>query len=150
MERKRRILPPIWFLFSLLTMLALHFLWSGAQVVPSPYNWFGIALLALGIAISLSASNRFRRAGTPVVPFERSTTLVTGGAFRYTRNPMYLGLVVTLTGTAILFGTLTPWLVIPVFVWLIVTHFIRGEERFLEDIFGGEYLAYKNRVRRWL
>jgi protein-S-isoprenylcysteine O-methyltransferase Ste14 len=150
MEQKRKIVPPMWLLFSLLAMLALHLLWPAARIVLSPYNWLGIALLALGIAVSLSASNRFRRAGTPVVPFERSTALVTEGAFRYTRNPMYLGLVVTLMGTAILLGTLTPWLVIPVFVWIIVARFIRGEERFLQDIFGAEYLAYKSRVRRWI
>jgi protein-S-isoprenylcysteine O-methyltransferase Ste14 len=150
MEHKRRILPPVWFLLSMFAMLALHLLWPGARVVPEPYNWLGIVPLALGLVVSLSAVKRFGRAGTPVVPFERSTALVTGGAYRYTRNPMYLSLVVMLTGIAILFGTLTPWLLIPFFVWVIATRFIRGEERFMEDLFGTEYLAYKTRVRRWL
>jgi protein-S-isoprenylcysteine O-methyltransferase Ste14 len=53
----------------------------------------------------------FTRAGTPVVPFERSTTLVTGGSYRFTRNPIYLCMVLMLSGVAALLGTLSPWLV---------------------------------------
>lgn len=96
------------------------------------------------------ASIAFNKAGTPVVPFERSTALVVTGFYRWTRNPMYLGLVLILLGAAMLLGTLSAFLPIPVFVWIIQTRFIRGEERFLEDIFGNEYLAYKSKVRRWL
>ena len=92
----------------------------------------------------------FTRAGTPVVPFERSTTLVTGGSYRFTRNPMYLGMVLLLSGVAALLGTLSPWLVIPIFTAVIQTNFIRGEERFLEELFGDSYRAYKTRVRRWI
>ena len=51
---------------------------------------------------------------------------------------------------ALLMGTLSPWLPIPVFVWILQANFIQGEERFLEELFGQDYLAYKSRVRRWL
>ena len=83
-------------------------------------------------------------------PFEQSTALVTGGLFRYTRNPMYLGLVLMLLGAAVGFGTLSPFFAIVVFVWWIQSRFIVREEAFLAGIFGPEYLAYKARVRRWL
>jgi protein-S-isoprenylcysteine O-methyltransferase Ste14 len=76
--------------------------------------------------------------------------LVVGGFYRYTRNPMYLGMVTALLGVAILLGTLSAFLPIPIFVWIIQKQFIEGEERFLEEIFGGQYLAYKGKVRRWL
>ena len=85
-----------------------------------------------------------------MVPFEPSTVLVTEGAFRFTRNPMYLGLVLLLAGIAIALGSVGALLPIPVFVWIIQAWFILGEERFLEEIFGEAYLAYKSRVRRWL
>src|SRR5262245_2063995 len=121
MERKRKILPPVWFLFSLFAMLLLHYAFPVARLVPPPYNRLGLTLVILGIAVAVFASNLFSRAGTPVVPFERSTALVTGGPFRYTRNPMYLSFVLMLIGLAILLGSLTPWLAIPIFVWIIDT-----------------------------
>jgi protein-S-isoprenylcysteine O-methyltransferase Ste14 len=62
---------------------------------------------------------------------------------------MYAGLVSMLAGTAIMLGTATPFLVLPVFVAVLVTRFIGKEERGLERQFGGRYLAYKREVRRW-
>ena len=63
---------------------------------------------------------------------------------------MYLGLVLVLLGVAVALGTLGAFLPIPLFVWIIQKRFIEGEERFLTEIFGDEYLAYRRRVRRWL
>ena len=51
---------------------------------------------------------------------------------------------------AMLLGTLGPWLPIPLLVWILQANFIQGEERFLEELFGAQYRAYKNRVRRWI
>lgn len=96
MERKRRIVPPIYLLFTLLVMTALHFAFPIARIIPEPYSYLGVALIALGLAVGGNAFRAFLRAGTPVVPFERSTALVTGGAYRITRNPMYLGMVLML------------------------------------------------------
>ncbi|HZF17045.1 MAG TPA: isoprenylcysteine carboxylmethyltransferase family protein [Steroidobacteraceae bacterium] len=146
----RRILPPAWLAISLVVMAGLHFLVPIARLVPEPWSYAGIALIVGGIALSAVGAGAFRRAGTPVVPFERSTVLVTTGLYRVTRNPMYLGLATALTGTAIAFGTLSPWLPIPVFLWILSTQFIRGEEAFLEEIFGADYVAYKKKVRRWI
>lgn len=150
MEHKRRIIPPVYFLLTLLAMAALHYFVPLARVFEPPYSYLGALLIAVGLAISALAASSFAKAGTPVVPFERSTALVTGGLFRISRNPMYLGLVVALLGAALLLGTAGPFLPIPVFVWIIHTRFIAGEERFMEEIFGAQYLAYKGRVRRWL
>ena len=63
---------------------------------------------------------------------------------------MYLGMVMILLGIALLFGTLTPFIMIPIFVWLIQTIFIKNEEIVMEKTFGNEYREYKERVRRWL
>ena len=150
MEQKRKIIPPVYFLLSLLAMTALHFWLPIARIVPVPWSYGGVVLVILGIALAVIASGLFKRAGTPVIPFEPSTALVTSGPYRFTRNPMYLGLVLIHLGAAAFCGTLGAFLPIPVFVWIIQTRFIVGEERFLEEIFGEQYLAYKGRVRRWL
>jgi protein-S-isoprenylcysteine O-methyltransferase Ste14 len=150
MEHKRKIIPPVWLLITLVVMTGLHFILPIKRIIPAPWSYLGAGLIVLGIAMAASGSVLFKRAGTPVIPFEPSTALVTNGLYRFTRNPMYLGLVVSLIGAAVLFGTLSPFIPIPIFIWIIRTQFIRAEERFLEEIFGAEYLAYKSRVRRWL
>jgi protein-S-isoprenylcysteine O-methyltransferase Ste14 len=150
MEQKRKIIPPVYFLLSLIVMTGLHLLVPIVRVVPTPWSYAGSSMVALGIALGAFAAGSFRRAGTPVVPFERSTALVIGGLYRMTRNPMYLGLLLALIGVAVLLGTLSPFFPIPFFVWLIQTQFVRGEERFLEELFGAQYLAYKSKVRRWI
>jgi protein-S-isoprenylcysteine O-methyltransferase Ste14 len=150
MEQKRKVIPPVYFVATLAAMAAFHFLAPIAQFIEPPYSYFGLLLLLGGIVMAAAASRAFRRAGTPVIPFERSTVLVTGGLYRITRNPMYLGMLLILVGVALMFGTVSTLLPIPAFVWVIQRNFIRGEERFLEDLFGEEYLGYKRQVRRWL
>ena len=145
----RRIIPPAWLLISLIVMTGLHFYLPIARIIEVPWSYLGAALIAIGVIISATGAGTFRRAGTPVKPFERSTALVTHGIYRFTRNPMYLGLLFVLIGAAIAFGTLSPWFPIPLFFLVVRTQFIRGEEEFLEGIFGADYLAYKQRVRRW-
>jgi len=150
MEQKRKIAPPIWLLIALIAMTALHYWLPIATVLRAPFTWLGALVIVAGIAIAVSARRLFDRAGTPVLPFERSTALVTDGLYRYTRNPMYLGLAIVLLGAWMLFGTLGPGLAVVAFLWVIQSNFIRGEERFLESIFGEQYVSYKARVRRWI
>jgi protein-S-isoprenylcysteine O-methyltransferase Ste14 len=150
MERKRKIIPPVWFLLTLLAMWIVDRWLPIVEFASAAARVVGGILVVAGIGISVHASNAFKRAGTPVVPFERSTALVTDGLFRYTRNPMYLGLTLVLAGVALLLGSLGAWLPIPVFVAIIQVNFIAGEERFLTELFGEEYLVYKQRTRRWL
>ena len=76
--------------------------------------------------------------------------LVTTGLYKITRNPMYVGLLVILFGYGIWLGSLTPFLILPAFYWLITNMQIKPEERVLEEKFGQEYLDYKSKVKRWL
>jgi protein-S-isoprenylcysteine O-methyltransferase Ste14 len=150
MEQKRKILPPVWLLLTLGAMSALHYLLPWGLLISPPWSYTGAVFIAAGIVIAAIAAFSFNRADTPVIPFEPSTALVTGGLYRFTRNPMYLGMVLVLIGTGLILGTIGSWLPIPVFVWIIRNNFILGEERFLEEIFGKPYTDYKNKVRRWL
>ena len=150
MEQKRKVVPPVYFLISLIFMTALYYLLPVVKVIPFPYAYAGILFIVFGLTIMLIAVAAFSRAKTPIIPFERSTALVVEGMYQFTRNPMYLGMVLVLTGAGVLFGVVSAFLPIPFFIWGITANFIRGEERFLEDIFGEVYVAYKQKVRRWV
>ena len=112
----------------------------------------GLLPAAVGFAISLAAVVSFRRRRTTEDPLELSgaTYLVTGGVFRMTRNPMYLGLLLALSGWAIWLGSLSPLLVLPLF-WLVITYAqIIPEEQALGKIFGEKYAVYCRQVNRWM
>jgi len=147
---KPRIYPPTYLLFFLLAAIGLHFLLPLARVIPSPWTAFGVIFLAAGVGINFQADGLFRRRGTTVAPDGEPAALIINGPFRFSRNPMYLGFTLALVGTAVLFGSLGPFLTVPVFVFLIERNFIRGEEKNLERKFGPDYLEYKLSVRRWI
>jgi protein-S-isoprenylcysteine O-methyltransferase Ste14 len=146
----RRINPPHYFLASLATMAALGWLGAGEPLLPAPWHWTGVAPVAIGVALAVIAAGRFAKVGTNIVPLTTSTTLVTSGPFAFSRNPMYLGMTLTLVGAALLANTPWPWIVPPIFVAILKLRFIRHEEALMESTFGDAYRAYKARVRRWL
>jgi protein-S-isoprenylcysteine O-methyltransferase Ste14 len=150
MEQKRKLIPPMYLMIALIVMGALHINWPLVRLIEQPYTYIGAIPVLAGTIMTGAAARLFRILGTPLVPFERSTVLVTHGLYRFSRNPMYLGLFAICVGVATLLGTLAAFLPVPVFIWLIQAHFVKGEERFLESIFGEQYLAYKRSVRRWL
>ncbi len=149
-ERRGLNVPPVYFMVALLLMALLHQVLPLARLFSAPYRYAGIVLMALALGLILWAAVLFRLAGTGIVPFSPATALVTRGPYRFTRNPMYLGMTGVLLGAAVLMGTLSPLAVIPAFMALIADHFIAPEEALLERSFGAPYLAYKTQVRRWL
>ena len=142
--------PPAYFFLAILAMLLLHRFIPVAHLVPAPSNDAGLGLIALGLALVAWAVLLFRRHGTSTTPGTKPAALVTGGPFGFTRNPMYLGLLLGLIGLALWLGSLTPWLAIP-FFWMVINFaIIPLEEKIVESAFGDEYRAYRERVRRWL
>ena len=133
-------------------------MWLTSSLVPPVVVPFGVrvgaalALGVIGLSISISGMVSFRRAKTTINPIKPSatTSLVTSGVYRYTRNPMYLGLSVTLMGWAVFLSNLLALLAVPLFVLYINRFQINPEERVLSSLFGAEYAAYKEKVRRWL
>jgi protein-S-isoprenylcysteine O-methyltransferase Ste14 len=85
-----------------------------------------------------------------VKPFQESSYLVTTGAYRICRHPMYLGFALILVGLSTLMGSVTPFLVVPPFIALIETTFVRVEEEMRAATFGDAWRGYKARVRRWI
>ena len=131
-------------------MVAVHFLIPIVRVIVFPYSLFGLIPLAFGVALNLLADRAFKKHSTTVKPFERSSTLVTKGVFAISRNPMYLGMVLSLIGVGILLGSLAPFVVVPVIAVLLDRRFIAIEEPMLGGRFGEDWAAYRSRVRRWL
>jgi protein-S-isoprenylcysteine O-methyltransferase Ste14 len=148
--RHRGPVPPVFFLAALLLMAALHYALPLATVIVPPWSYLGAVLVVAGLAMVIVSAGAFARAGTAIRPFEESSALVVSGCYRFTRNPMYLGMLLVLTGVAVLLGSVTPFLLPPMFAWLIQQRFIRHEEAMLEERFGDEYRAFRARVRRWL
>ena len=150
MKYSHKILPPVYLLIAVLLMAGLNYFTPLHTILAAPVTYLGIGLIVLGFLIVIWPAASFGRVGTPIRPFEESTDLVTNGMYRVTRNPMYLGMVAVLLGVAVLFGSASPFLLIPIFGWIIQTKFVKFEEVLLEETFGDEYIEYKGRVRRWL
>ena len=147
---KRIIIPPIWFVLGLVAVYLLDRFLPLASFSGRAALGFGVILILLGLVSAISAAGLFRKADTGIVPFSEARTLVTTGAFRFSRNPMYLGMVLVLLGTACAIGTVSGLLVTPIFMLIIELRFIRPEERMLREVFGAEFEDYCRRVRRWL
>ena len=110
------------------------------------------ALLLAGVALDFSGLVAFVSRHTTVSPLSprKSSALVTTGIYRFTRNPMYLGLAILLTAWAVWLAALLPLLGPVLFVLYISRFQIRPEERVLTDLFGQAYTVYTQRVCRWL
>jgi protein-S-isoprenylcysteine O-methyltransferase Ste14 len=146
----RVVLPPIWMLIALLVEVALARWLPLEHWLPFPLRLGGWAFVAAGVVLALWAHNLFTRSGTGLRPFSPSTHLVADGPYRFTRNPMYLGMTLVLVGTALIAGALSPFVVPPLFMIVITALFIRYEEQHLRAAFGADYDAFRRKTRRWL
>ncbi|RZA16924.1 MAG: isoprenylcysteine carboxylmethyltransferase family protein [Proteobacteria bacterium] len=115
-------------------------------------HWVALALLALGFAVVMAAVVQFRRARTTVDPRhpEAASTLVRGGIFGFSRNPMYLGMALALASWAVFLGNALALLLVAGFVAWINRFQITPEERALRARFGSEFDRYAGQVRRWI
>ena len=146
----KQILPPTFLFASLVLMGALRILAPGPTVVDEPWNLTGLALVVLGIVVNIVGDAQFKRAKTAMNPFGAPSALVTSGPFRWSRNPMYLGMLLLVLGLGIVLGRATP-LVAPVLLFLALNfRFVVREERTMAVRFGDDYRRYRAQVRRWL
>ncbi|HEY7840769.1 MAG TPA: isoprenylcysteine carboxylmethyltransferase family protein [Gammaproteobacteria bacterium] len=146
----RRIVPPAYLLAAIVLMVALDRYVPVMDFETSALRWVGGVTILAGVGLAAWGATTFRRAGTPVRPFEEATALVTVGPFRWTRNPMYLGMLAVLAGTWLALGSLVPLFVLPAFYLLIRHWFIGHEEAAMAERFGERFGDYCRRVRRWV
>jgi protein-S-isoprenylcysteine O-methyltransferase Ste14 len=145
-----RVPPPLYYVAAFLVGVALELVFPTGW--PSPGVRIAVALVAVGawLALDGAAMLSFRRAGTSMVPMNPSTALVTSGPFRFTRNPMYLGMVFLYIAFAFAFGVIWALAALPAVVVIVDRFAIAREEPYLERRFGQAYRDYKARVRRWV
>ena len=110
----------------------------------------GVSLVAIGVLLAAWGITTFRIARTSVIPHHSASRLVTAGPYRFTRNPMYTGLLIAYVGATALLGTLWPLVLLPFVIFVMIRFVIQREERYLSDAFDADYFAYRGRVRRWL
>lgn len=133
-------------------------MWLASRVLPAlaymfpAHNSVAVGLAIIGVATAISGVLTFRRAKTTVNPLkpQKASSLVASGIYSITRNPMYLGLLLGLTAWAIHLSNVLAFLFLPVFVAYINRFQIIPEERTLTSLFGKDFTAYQNRVRRWI
>jgi protein-S-isoprenylcysteine O-methyltransferase Ste14 len=125
--------------------------WWPLRAPHGSYRWLaGAAPVATGFAIGFSALATMRRAGTSPNPHVATTALVEAGPFRFTRNPMYVGMVLIFLGLAVLLRSTWSAVLLPLAAIAVDRWVIRPEERYLAQLFGEPYVAYMRRVRRWV
>ncbi len=144
--------PPLIYGGVLLPALLLDWAIDGPGIGPD----FGVllvpgaVLILAGLALVLGGATQFRRAETNIEPWKPSTMLVTTGLYRYSRNPIYLGLTLGYVGLCLLADSLLALVLLPVVFVIMHYAVIRREEQYLEIKFGQAYREYKARVRRWV
>lgn len=142
--------PPLIYLLPLLVGLLLNRR-MGAPFLPHRVTRLvGLPLVVGGLSLGTWFLRTLRGAGTPADPREPVAVLVKDGPYRYSRNPGYLSMAMIYIGVASLANSLPSVLLLPLALRLIRRGVIEREERYLEHLFGEEYLAYKARVGRWI
>ncbi|MBV1699067.1 MAG: isoprenylcysteine carboxylmethyltransferase family protein [Hyphomicrobiales bacterium] len=142
--------PPIWMFIYVLITAALSYLLGWPRFPGLPIIPLGVALVAVGIALPATAITLFRRERTEIDPTSPTNRkLVTAGPYKFTRNPMYLGLTLVALGIAVWVGA-WPMFLAPIGVFA-TTNFVHipFEEAKMHRQFGAEYDAYVGHVRRW-
>lgn len=148
------IWPPVIFGLAALLAAILSWVWPWT-FLPGTFLGFllrlaGALVVAGSIWLALSATRRFRAAGTPVPPTKPTTAIVTEGVYRRTRNPMYLAMTLAMLGLGFLFASFWFVLLVPLAIIAVTKLAIEREERYLEARFGDDYRRYRSEVRRWL
>ena len=153
--------PPVHAYPPLVTAVAVGIVLGADALVPGLSVFFpgqrvlGAVVAILGVVLVVWTTGRFRAARTTILPDrlderrEEMTTLLTDGPFAWSRNPIYLGMALLVTGAGLGVGSLVAPFVLAGFVWFIQTRQIVPEERVMLERFGERYADYAARTRRW-
>src|SRR3989338_8200782 len=145
-----KIKPP-YIAFTLLFLSWLvSYLFPQFNLIKKPYNNIGILVFVGGLSIVFYSFYLFKKNKTPIIPGKKPEFIVIEGVYKFTRNPMYLGVTTALFGFAMYFGNMLSFLSPIIFFLIMNYYFVPFEEKLLEGLFGKRYLDYKKQVRRWI
>ena len=150
MKKLSKIPPPV---VVLILVISTFFSSKKIDLIQIPFQSFiSIFILSIGILILLNPVLKFKKSKTTINPikFKKVNKLVTSGIYKYSRNPMYLGLLMIVVSSSIFYLNIYSILT-PLFFYLWINRFqIKREEVFLTEKFGEDYLSYKKKTRRWI
>ena len=145
-----KIKPPHIAITLLFLSWLADYLFPKLGIVEKPYNKIGIIILVIGLSVTFYSFYLFKKNKTPILPGKKPTFVVIEGPYKFTRNPMYSGVILALLGASLYIGNLLSFLS-PIIFFLIMNHyFVPFEEKLLESLFGKKYLDYKKKTRRWV
>lgn len=148
---ENRIPPPLVLIVCLVLMKLISSKVAGHWQVDN-MHWLAIPIALLGFAIAIAGVVGFRKARTTVNPLNpsKATSLVTAGIYRYTRNPMYLGMLLVTIAFAVSLSSYWSFIGVVVFALYITRFQIVPEERAMRELFGAEFTQYCSQTSRWL
>ena len=149
---KLLIPPPILTLLSAILMWTISKYYDQANFSLNQFNQLALFFLIVAVIIIVISIKKFIKIKTTISPLKPNKTsiLVDSGIYKYTRNPMYLGLLLILFSLFLYLKNFLSFLVLPLFVIYITKNQILPEEKVLENLFGDQFKKYKNKVRRWI
>lgn len=144
--------PPVIYVAFFLSSIALQSLWPlhGPQFNSTYTVVVGWLFILFGFIFVFPALRCFVVSKNTVITMKPAHSLQTTGIYAYTRNPMYMGLLLAYTGIAFLKGNVWTFIVIPLLIAVVQLYVIKKEEHYLLRAFGEDYNAYRRRVRRWI
>ncbi|MDX2265231.1 MAG: isoprenylcysteine carboxylmethyltransferase family protein [Hyphomicrobiales bacterium] len=144
--------PPIMLAALLMAGVGMEFVWpafGGMFLWGADGLLIGVVLVVVGVLIASTAMRSFIAAGTTVLPDKPNTAFVKGGVYKYSRNPMYIGLILIYLGLAAALGSVWALVLAPLFIAYLRYFAVSREEAYLKRRFGEPYIAYMRRVPRW-
>lgn len=145
----RNISPPLLYKIFIGLMAVPLFFPIKSQIL-FPYNMVGISPFVFGVYMAVASKKLFKRTDTPIQPSDDPTQLHQGGFFKYSRNPMYLGIAIGLFGLAIITGHIINISYSILYIILCDIFYVRPEEKKLKKIFGSKFIEYTKKTRRWI
>ncbi len=143
-------MPPVWLLWFLLAVWVQSNIWNPLDYSSAIATWMGRAWIFAGVFLMLWAFLMFRRHKTSVIPKRTPKTILKEGPYRFSRNPIYVADAMILLGFVLTQGSVLSLALVPLFMRVIRTRFIDGEEARIAQEFGTAFEEYRRRTRRWL
>lgn len=151
MKLKRLDVPPVWFVGALIVaFVQARYYPAGLSLGGGAVDLIAGLLVGGGIILMVLAVAALRRHKTTIDPHREADALVTGGIFKRSRNPIYLGDLMILAGLILYWDAVPSLVLVPIMVWITERRFIVPEENGLRRKFRAEFAAYCQKTRRWL
>ena len=148
---RKILLPPVMLALCMIGIITVNFFDVAVIVLLSgPVKFIGYGLISFGIFLSVWGARLFRQHDTNLRPYKDPDNIVTTGPFGFSRNPMYLGMLLVLIGLSVRYSTALSFIFPLAYFYVANSYYIPYEEGRMAKAFGDEFTRYKTKVRRWL